>query len=85
MEIKKKTWPEHFQRILNGEKNFDLRLADFELKKGDIIIFEEYNPITKKYTGRTIKKIVKNLAKFNPAKAHSFDEISKFGFYEIEI
>jgi len=31
MKIKKKTWLELFQKVLNGEKTFDLYLADFEV------------------------------------------------------
>lgn len=85
MIIKKKIWPENFEKMLEGKKKFDLRLADFSLKEGDTLIFEEYNPIKKQYTGRTIKKIVKNLNIWNPTKAHTSDEIKKYGFYEIEL
>lgn len=85
MEIKKKAWPELFQKILEGKKNADLRLADFEIKEGDTIIFEEYDPKTKKYTGRTIKKIVKNLNKIMPAEFYNIDEIKNKGFYLIEM
>ncbi len=85
MEIKKKTWPEYFEMILKKEKNTELRLADFQINKGDILILEEYNPEIKKYTGRKIKKKVKNLIKFNPLDCHTADEIKKFGFYEIEL
>lgn len=85
MEIKKKTWPEYFNKILNGEKNAELRLADFNLNKGDILILEEYDPKTKQYTGRTIRKKVKNLTKFNPAEMHNPEDIKKFGFYIIEL
>ena len=85
MEIRKKCWPKEFEMVLKGEKNMELRLADFELNKGDILILEEYDPQTKKYTGRKIKKKVKNLTKWNPTLAHSIEEIKKFGFYEIEM
>jgi len=85
MEIKKKTWPELFQKILNGEKNADIRLADFNLNKGDILILEEFDHKTKKYTGRAIRKKVKNLNKFNPAEVHNFEDMKKFGFYIIEM
>jgi len=82
-EIKKKIWPEYFQLILDGKKDFELRLADFEINEGDILVLEEYNSETKEYTGRVIKKKVKSLIKFNPTEAHSLEEIKKFGFYEI--
>ncbi|MBM3233913.1 DUF3850 domain-containing protein [Candidatus Pacearchaeota archaeon] len=83
-EIKKKTWPELFQKVLEGKKNADVRLADFNLKEGDILILEEYNPKTKKYTGRTIKKKVKNLTKLRLADYNNIDEIKKFGHWLIE-
>lgn len=85
MEIKKKSWPESFQRILKGEKNAEIRLADFDLKQGDILILEEYDPKTKKYTGRKIKKKVKLINKFNPTEAYSSEDIKKFGLYLIEM
>ncbi len=85
MDIKKKTWPQYFEKILSGEKNIELRLADFPLNKGDVLILEEYDPKTKKYSGRAIKKKVNNLVKFNPAEAHSMEDIKKYGFYEIEM
>jgi len=85
MKIEKKTWKEYFNRIKKGEKNIEVRLADFKLKKGDIIIFKEFDPKTKKYTGRIIKKRAKNVIKFDIAKAYSLKKIKKYGVYEIEL
>ena len=85
MIIKKKTWPKYFQEILEGKKKFEVRLADFEIKEGDTLILEEYNPETKEYTGRTIKKEVGFVTKFNPTRVHSQEEIKKYGFWEIEL
>lgn len=85
MDIKKKCWPELFQKILDGKKNSDVRLADFEIKEGDILILEEYNPETKKYTGRTIRKKVKNLIKLKLTEFNSVDDINKFGHWLIEL
>ena len=87
MEIKKKTWPEYFQMILDGKKKFELRLADFELKEGDTLVLEEYEPKSKKYTGRKVAKKVKSLIKINPLKMqmYSEDEIKKHGLYVIDI
>ena len=85
MEIKKKTWPKFFEEILDGKKKFELRLADFDIKKGDTLILEEYDPSTKKYTGRTIRKTEGFVTKFNPLEAHNVEEIKKFGFWEIQL
>jgi ASC-1-like (ASCH) protein len=62
--IKKKCWPEYFNHILSGKKNFELRLNDFEVEEGDILILEEWDPNTKEYTGRTIEKNVTYVARF---------------------
>ena len=85
MEIKKKTWPELFQLMLDGKKTVDVRLADFEIKEGDILILEEYDPKTKSYTGRTLKKKVKNLNKIKVTDFHTPEEISKHGHWVIEL
>ena len=85
MEIKKKVWPEYFQMILNGKKKFELRLADFEIKEGDVLILEEFDPETNTYTGRKIKKKAASIIKFNPTRMHRIEEIKKFGFYIIEL
>jgi len=29
-KIEKKVWPEYFQAIVEGKKNFEVRLADFD-------------------------------------------------------
>lgn len=78
--IKKKTWPEMFQAILDGEKNFDLRIADFELKEGDIIVFEEYLPEEKRYTGRAIEKTVKFVLKTKEQEFWKKEDVDKYGF-----
>ena len=83
VEIKKKTWPKYFQEMLDGKKKFELRLADFNIKEGDILVLEEYDQKTKKYSGRSIRKKVSFVTKFNPLEAHNVEEIKKFGFWEI--
>lgn len=83
--IKKKTWPGLFQRVADGEKNTEVRLADFELKKGELLVLEEYDPLLKRYTGRSITRKVKNLMKVNFTDFHTLKEISTFGHYIIEM
>ena len=84
-EIKKKVWPEYFQSILNGKKNVEIRLADFEIAEGDTLILEEFDPETNTYTGRKIKKKAKSIIKFNPTRMYRPEEIKKYGFYIIEM
>ncbi|MBU0761209.1 MAG: DUF3850 domain-containing protein [Nanoarchaeota archaeon] len=54
MIIEKKAWPELFEEVLEGTKNFDLRLADFDCKEGDVLVLKEWNPATKEFTGREV-------------------------------
>lgn len=62
--IEKKTWPELFQAVYSGKKNFDLRLNDFRINEGDTLLLKEYDPKSKQYTGREIKKKVTFVGKF---------------------
>jgi len=79
-EIKKKAWPELFEKILSGKKKFDLRLADFEINEGDILVLQEWNPDTKQYTGREIKKKVGFLLRTKDLQFWNKEEIDEHGF-----
>lgn len=83
--IKKKTWPEYFQKILDGKKTFDLRIADFEVREGDTLVLEEWDPDKKEYTGRKIEAIASYILK---TKGHTFwpqEGVDKYGFQVIQI
>ena len=80
MKIKKKTWPEYFQKILNGDKTFELRLADFECKEDDILVLEEWDPKTKKYTGRVLEKKVSYVLKTKDIKFWPEEDVEKYGY-----
>ncbi len=62
--IKKKIWPEYFDAVASGKKKCELRLNDFEINEGDLLILEEWDPKTKEYTGRKIEKKVTSVDKF---------------------
>ena len=51
----------YFQEILEGKKTFELRLNDFDINEGDILVLKEWSPKTKDYTGRTLEKKVEQL------------------------
>ncbi|MCX6803994.1 MAG: DUF3850 domain-containing protein [Candidatus Diapherotrites archaeon] len=81
--IEKKCWPEYFEKILRGEKKFELRLADFKIEVGDTLFLREWNPKTKEYTGREIQKVANYITKSKDWKVYTQEEIEKYGFYVI--
>lgn len=81
--IYKKIWPDMFDTDKN--LSLDFRLADFKLKVGDRIIFREWDPKTKKYTGREYKKTVKKLIKCeSPTRYWKKEELKKYGLWLME-
>lgn len=79
--IEKKAIPELFEKVLSGEKNFDLRLNRFKCNPGNTLILREWNPKAKKYTGRIVKRKVTFVLKTKDCeKFWSKEEIDKHGF-----
>jgi len=87
MIIAKKVWPEYFKKIKEKKKNFEVRLADFKIKKGDTLILREWNPKTKNYTGRKLIRKVGFILKIpeDMKRFHKEKDIKKYGFYVIEL
>jgi len=85
VKIEKKIWPEFFEKILSGEKKFELRLADFDCQPGDILVLKEWNPASGNYTGRTVEKIVGYVLKTKDIKFWTEEEIGKYGFQVISL
>ena len=53
-----KTWPEYFKAVCDGTKKFEYRKNDRDFKVGDVLILQEFDPKTEKYTGGMIAKRV---------------------------
>ncbi|MCL5440576.1 MAG: DUF3850 domain-containing protein [Candidatus Marsarchaeota archaeon] len=81
--IEKKVWPEFFGLILSGKKSFELRLADFECNPGDVLMLREYDPGTKKYTGRSIEKTVVYVMETKGQRFWDEKDVKKHGFQVI--
>ena len=78
--VKKKCWSEFFEQVLRGEKQYDVRLADFVCNPGDTLVLEEYDPNTKKYTGRKIEKKITYVVKTKNNEAFwSKEDIETYG------
>jgi ribosomal protein S17 len=80
MKIEKKCWTEFFEKVLSGEKNFEVRLADFECQMGDILVLREWDPKTKEYTGRQIEKTVGFVLKTKDLSFWPKEEVDKYGY-----
>ncbi len=81
--IEKKVWPEYFQALLDGTKNYELRLADFECNPGDTLVLKEWDPKTQEYTSRSIEKTVKYVGKTKDYTFWTVEEIDKYGYQVI--
>lgn len=83
--IEKKMWIESYELVSTGQKTYDLRLADWNINTGDIIVFQEWNPETKKYTGRSMEKRVGYVGKTKGWEVWFREDIEKYGFQVISL
>jgi hypothetical protein len=83
--IHKKSYPPYFEQVLKGEKKFDLRLADFEANPGDTIIFEEYDPATRKPTGRVSAHRVGYVLNTRDLEYWSAADVARHGFVVMQL
>ena len=78
MIIEKKILTSYFEKIISGEKNFEVRLADEKYSAGDIIILKEIDS-NRKYTGREIKKEVTYVTNTKNCENWPKEDIKKYG------
>lgn len=83
--IKKKIHPEYFEAVASGKKLYEFRVADFEVAEGDMLILQEWNPETKKYTGRELQKGVSYVGKFTLDSFGQREALEKHGFYILSL
>lgn len=61
-----KIYPVHFQNIMLGLKKVEVRKNDRNYQERDLLILNEYDPISGKYTGeqliRKVDFIIKDIA-----------------------
>ena len=85
MKIEKKIWPQYFDKIVSGEKTFELRLADWECNQGDTLLLREWNPETKQYTGREIEKRVTYVLKTKDVDLWPKEDVERYGYQIIAV
>jgi hypothetical protein len=78
--IEKKILPEYFQAVFDDKKKYELRLNDFDIEEGDILLLKKWNPEKKEYTGREVERAVGYVGRFgveNLTKFWSKEEIEQ--------
>ncbi|MFO0862571.1 MAG: DUF3850 domain-containing protein [Candidatus Saccharibacteria bacterium] len=83
--IEKKILPEFFDKILSGEKTYELRLADWDCQPGDTLVLNEIDPTTKQPTGRTLKRKVGFVGKTKDSDFWTKEEVDKYGYQIISL
>ena len=68
-----------FQAIIDGKKNFELRLADQNYQEGDILVLKEIDK-TRNFTGREIKKKITFVIKTKDLSYFKQEDIDKYGY-----
>lgn len=56
-----KIHPEHFSYVVSGLKTAEVRFNDRDYKEYDVILMEEFDPKTEKYTGRCARVVVSHV------------------------
>ncbi|HUB92871.1 MAG TPA: DUF3850 domain-containing protein [Verrucomicrobiae bacterium] len=78
--VRKKAYPALFEEVASGKKTFDLRLADFDCRPGDVLILDEVSEGDKKPTGRSVRKKVGYVLKTKDLDFFTPDAIQEHGY-----
>lgn len=53
-----KILPGYFEKVVSGEKTFEIRKNDRDFEEGDTLLLKEWDQITEQYTGREIGVVI---------------------------
>lgn len=65
-----KCWPESLDPLFKGLKSFDVRKNDRNFKPGDLVVFKEWEPKIKSYSGRWVRKRINYMITGTIAPSH---------------
>ncbi|GLQ57357.1 DUF3850 domain-containing protein [Devosia nitrariae] len=86
--IEKRLWPDGFQRVLDGRKTYELRLGDYKVEEGDILVLKEWDPKSSSYTGRTLERRVGHVGRWMQEELEMYwtvDQIRQHGLQAISL
>ena len=84
--VEKKIWPEFYEQVASGKQKYQMRLNDFDVEEGDVLVLREWDPETKEYTGRELQKDVTHVHTFTHddlTRFHQKEEIVEKGLHII--
>jgi Domain of unknown function (DUF3850) len=79
MRVEKKVTPDFFAKLISGNYKFDIRLADFLVNPGDVMVLREWDPEKKEYTGQVIDKEVVGVIRTKELDFWSKEDVDNFG------
>lgn len=74
-----------FEKVLSGEKKFEVRLADMKANLGDVLVLKENDFKTKELTGREIRKRISFMLKTKDFPYWKEKEIEKYGYLVMQL
>ena len=77
--ITKKSYPDLFEKVLAGEKTFDMRVADFDIQPGDILEQIEVN-YDGTPTGRKVRHVVGEVLCTKEIDFWKQEDIDQYGY-----
>ena len=77
--ITKKSYPDLFEKVLAGEKTFDMRVADFDIQPGDVLEQIEVN-YDGTPTGRKVRHVVGEVLRTKEVDFWKQEDIDQYGY-----
>jgi Domain of unknown function (DUF3850) len=67
-----KIWPRFYEEVESGRKTYELRKDDRDFQCDDTLVLKEYDPDTKKYSGRQVVRRVTSIMRTFAGLEHGF-------------
>ncbi len=84
----KKVLKKYFDKILSGDKTYEVRLADWQCNEGDILELIELNDETRQPTGRSMRRKVGAVIRTKELEKLDWwpeEDVQKYGFQVIAL
>ena len=82
--ITKKSYPDLFEKVLAGEKTFDMRVADFDIQPGDVLEQIEVN-YDGTPTGRKVRHVVGEVLRTKEVDFWKQEDVDQYGYQVISL